>query len=821
MSKQLRLDVAQLTDVGRKRPHNEDNMAYVIPKDMQVMARKGALFIVADGMGGHAAGEVASEIAVDTVSNVYYQDDNEDVAVSLLHAIKRANSLIHQRAAENMLRSGMGTTCVAAVLRGGTAYIANVGDSRAYLVRGGVAKQVSQDHSWVEEQVRAGLLTRDQARSHAQRNVITRCLGTQADVEVDVFSEALEEGDSLVLCTDGLSGLVGDDELRTIVSQYVPQESVYHLVERANENGGPDNITAIVIRVQEVGWEPPAARRPVYVGGPEVSEDTALLGKLPGSALGLPSRPESSNGRIISSPLRMSSGPLLSPESVTAPQPALPAARPTRNRLFYPTLVVFVVLVLALIGGGLYYFLHGPFTSPVDVSATLQKASSLIQQADQEVSSDPADALQKLADAQKDLRVVQSMSSSLTSSQRTQYTTLVQGGSFASAVKAAITSYNKQSSITALSTAVPCVNTVVAAVSAGTTNTQANSIATIQDEKGAKTFFYGLGVDHNLYQLNDQHALADKVMLPGNPQVMMIASDGQRVLALSELPANGNNPATYTLNLLLPTATGGLNDSGTASIDATRVKQGFLPTLMTAWGQDVYVMLTSVQQPNTVMILDYVVNANKLGQSPREATISVSTSIISLVAWPKNQLFLLHSNGDVQSLQFDTGSLAAVSVVLDRSIAQPLTIAASDFTPTMDVPVPVAQSSTFLSVPRATQLAAGLVDGTPHLYILDDMDHRVLDLLVPQGITANTTTPTPTPTTAATAGTGGGVATAGSQVTLHLLAQYTSVTLLTGVKSIVADPKIAELYLLAQNGQNGATLNLVTIDMRQQNTCAS
>src|SRR2546421_7977794 len=142
LANQLRLDVAQLTDVGRKREHNEDNMAYVIPKDPQVMTRKGALFIVADGMGGHAAGEVASEIAVDTVSNVYYQDDSEDVRVALLRAIKRANASIYQRAAENMLRSGMGTTCVAAVLRGNMAYIANVGDSRAYIVRGGQVKQV-------------------------------------------------------------------------------------------------------------------------------------------------------------------------------------------------------------------------------------------------------------------------------------------------------------------------------------------------------------------------------------------------------------------------------------------------------------------------------------------------------------------------------------------------------------------------------------------------------------------------------------------------------------------------------------------------------
>ena len=248
-TKQLRLEVAQLTDVGRKREHNEENMAYVIPKDPQVMAKKGALFIVADGMGGHAAGEVASEIAVDTVSNAYYQDDSDDIAFSLLHAIKHANALIHQRAAENMLRSGMGTTCVAAVLRGNMAYIANVGDSRAYIVRDGKVKQVSQDHSWVAEQVRAGLLTEDQARTHAQRNVITRCLGTQADVEIDVFPEQIEEKDALVLCSDGLSGLVSDDEIRRIVDQSGPQDSVYHLVQRANENGGPDNITAIVVSV--------------------------------------------------------------------------------------------------------------------------------------------------------------------------------------------------------------------------------------------------------------------------------------------------------------------------------------------------------------------------------------------------------------------------------------------------------------------------------------------------------------------------------------------------------------------------------------------
>ncbi|MBV8822453.1 MAG: Stp1/IreP family PP2C-type Ser/Thr phosphatase, partial [Ktedonobacteraceae bacterium] len=324
MSKQLRLDVAQLTDVGRKRSHNEDNMAYVTPQDTQVVTKKGSLFIVADGMGGHAAGEIASELAVETISNAYYQDDNENVATALLYAIKRANTLIHQRSAENMLRSGMGTTCVAMVICGNVAYIANVGDSRAYIVHGGQIKQVSQDHSWVAEQVRAGLLTEDQARSHAQRNVITRCLGTQTEVEVDIFAEVVEEHDTIVLCTDGLSGLVNDVELCTIAEQYAPQESVYHLVERANEHGGPDNITAIVVRILEVGEEQPSIYYPIRVGSRQSIEETTTLAAFPSVSFETSPQPEERG--VTSAPLRLSSGPLDFVDAITTPQPIL--ARP-------------------------------------------------------------------------------------------------------------------------------------------------------------------------------------------------------------------------------------------------------------------------------------------------------------------------------------------------------------------------------------------------------------------------------------------------------------------------------------------------------------
>lgn len=247
----LALNVAQRTDVGRKRQHNEDSVAYIIPKDQQLLEHKGALFIVADGMGGHAAGEVASEIAVDSVCTLYYQDADTDVPASLVRAIRYANATIYQRATENAQHSGMGTTCVVAVLRGNIAYIANVGDSRAYLVRHGHVRQISQDHSWVAEQVRMGQMSAEEAQMHSMRNIITRSLGPFPEVEVDVFVEQVEEGDALVLCSDGLCGMINDQELTNIVEQFGPQESVYRLVEYANAQGGVDNITAIVARVYQ------------------------------------------------------------------------------------------------------------------------------------------------------------------------------------------------------------------------------------------------------------------------------------------------------------------------------------------------------------------------------------------------------------------------------------------------------------------------------------------------------------------------------------------------------------------------------------------
>lgn len=251
----LRLQVAQHTDIGCKRSVNEDNLMTVLPEDPHTLQEKGALFVVADGMGGHSHGERASELAVNTVREIYYQDENESISTSLIQAIKQANVLIYD---ENLARTnafdaqkGMGTTCIAAVLKEKALTVANVGDSRVYVIHEGQIRQVSQDHSLVAEMVRAGILTPEQANRHEKRNVIYRSLGTGPEVEVDVFEEAVAEGDALILCTDGLSGLVDEAEMLNIVETYQPEESVRQLIARANAAGGPDNITAIVVRVAE------------------------------------------------------------------------------------------------------------------------------------------------------------------------------------------------------------------------------------------------------------------------------------------------------------------------------------------------------------------------------------------------------------------------------------------------------------------------------------------------------------------------------------------------------------------------------------------
>ncbi len=798
-NKQLHLDVAQLTDVGRKREHNEDNMAYVIPKDYQVMAKKGALFIVADGMGGHAAGEVASEIAVDTVSYVYYQDESDDVSISLLRAIKRANALIKQRADENMLRSGMGTTCVAAVLRGNMAYIANVGDSRAYLVRNGKVKQVSQDHSWVAEQVRAGLLTEDQARTHAQRNVITRSLGTQTDVEIDVFHEQLEEKDFLVLCSDGLSGLVSDDEIRRIVDQSAPQESVYHLVERANANGGPDNITAIVVSVLEVGSEPPGVRRPAFVGGRASGEDTVAMG-MPATATGPLAAGGYVDNRIPSSPLRYSSGPLSLSEIPTAPQPTTSTARAQRGRLFYTSLALLVLLIVALAAGAGYFFLRSSGTNAdtTSVHNYITRASGELQ------ANNPAAALSDLATAQKELRgLQQSPSFAQLQAQVTKYT------------QEAITNYNAQSSITTL----PCSNTTQATrLNVGTTNTQTKANAVVQVPGGRipTSMTFTLGMENKLYQVQNNSLIPFSFPAPlGGAKVLDIAGDGTQLVTLLE-QANGNAPVTYSLALMTP----GQHTKVDAIVPLTspQIKSDMVPALITASTSNVYVLLAPPPstQGSSSTVLDYEPSAKGAHAGAAlsltaQGNLSFSQSVASMAAFPNHQLFFLLAGGSVQSVALlSSGNQEAANVLLQKAIAQPLPVSGQDFSWATPVPTASTGGTNALLIPGApvsNSLAVGIMGTVPHLYILDITQHRVLDLQTAAG--ANVA---PTPTSEATGG--GGVT---GSVMLQLVRQYASPSLFSSVKSMAFNAQNVQVDMVTQNLSG---MNLVTFSTSSANGCA-
>lgn len=258
------LQLASLTDVGRKRSGNEDSHAVWVSDDPAEFARRGALLVVADGMGGANAGEVASRLAADTVVESFRADTGNDPAYALRIAVEAANAKVHGQAQADSSQRGMGTTCTAVAVRGDTVWIGHVGDSRAYLIRGGEIHTLTHDHSLVAELVERGHLTEADAKHDPRRNVVTRSVGALADVQVDAeeIEERLQNGDSLLVCSDGLHGQVTDSEMAMLVSENEIDEACTALIALANERGGPDNITAIIVRIP--GTPPPAgARRPV------------------------------------------------------------------------------------------------------------------------------------------------------------------------------------------------------------------------------------------------------------------------------------------------------------------------------------------------------------------------------------------------------------------------------------------------------------------------------------------------------------------------------------------------------------------------------
>ena len=232
-----------LTDIGRRRQLNQDYI-YLTENPIGNLPN---LFIVADGMGGHKAGDYASDLAVRTVTREVEISREKSPVKILNHAISRANQVLRERASEDFALNGMGTTLVAATCIGRLLQVANVGDSRLYVI-GEEIVQITQDHSLVEEMVRMGGIGREEARNHPDKNIITRAVGARDDVEVDFFDLELETGDMVLLCSDGLTNMVDDETIcRILKNGKSLKDRVEELVQTANSNGGRDNISVIVI----------------------------------------------------------------------------------------------------------------------------------------------------------------------------------------------------------------------------------------------------------------------------------------------------------------------------------------------------------------------------------------------------------------------------------------------------------------------------------------------------------------------------------------------------------------------------------------------
>jgi PPM family protein phosphatase len=245
------IEVASLTDVGCQRENNEDSYLYWEPTGEKEFQRKGRLAVIADGMGGHEGGQEASRLAVETVREVYDQALGDDPQAALVESFAAAHARIQDYAERHPAFQGMGTTCTALVLRGRQLYFAHVGDSRLYLVRGARILRLTRDHSYVGRLVESGIVRAEDAEKHPQRHILTAALGAGREVAVDGADQglALQDGDDLLLCTDGLWSVVTEEELVTAVSSNAPAQCCAALVKLARQRGGPDNITLQVLRV--------------------------------------------------------------------------------------------------------------------------------------------------------------------------------------------------------------------------------------------------------------------------------------------------------------------------------------------------------------------------------------------------------------------------------------------------------------------------------------------------------------------------------------------------------------------------------------------
>lgn len=234
---------AGVTDVGQQRAVNEDSI---------LLLPDAGVYAVADGMGGHRGGKVASQMAVGELTRVVLDAVEPFDAAALREAVEEINERLHEMGSTTESLEGMGTTCTVISVHGGRLSVAHVGDSSLFVVRGGVANKITLDHRAVQELVDRGTLSESDAQSHPLRNLLTRSVGVEPSVEVDVFEVALQTGDQLLLCSDGLSEMVGTDDLVEVLAREDgPEAAARELVRRANENGGSDNISVVVVQLED------------------------------------------------------------------------------------------------------------------------------------------------------------------------------------------------------------------------------------------------------------------------------------------------------------------------------------------------------------------------------------------------------------------------------------------------------------------------------------------------------------------------------------------------------------------------------------------
>ncbi len=278
MTKNKLVDASLYTDQGQVRDHNEDFISSCEPQNAAKEADHGWLFIVADGVGGADAGEVASELACSYTIDYYVNNPfKKNLGERLRDAMQSANSDLRRYVTQNGNRR-MATTMVAAAIQEGEAYIVNVGDSRCYHWRKGVFRQVTKDHSLVARLVEEGAITEEQAENHPRKNVILFSLGSEKTPQIDIFHQPMERGDMLLLCSDGLTRHVKDAELADTLSKYRPEKAARLLIDLANERGGLDNISAAVIYYN--GRKTAVVRRPAPKAVPFLKTKAGIIAVL-------------------------------------------------------------------------------------------------------------------------------------------------------------------------------------------------------------------------------------------------------------------------------------------------------------------------------------------------------------------------------------------------------------------------------------------------------------------------------------------------------------------------------------------------------------